>query len=1072
MKGDFTRYTFNPKKHYTSVRSQQGRVPLDAEANEAQDIQNYLDQITRRDTIGPCGVPKAGGGFAISLIEAGGQQDLAISSGRIYVDGILGELETGRAIATQIRSTTSLAVAANRLEGESLEADQWVELWSQGVVPQRLRLSSLAPEAGSDPLTYLLTITPAISNLAALTNPMLRRISTVLFQPDYPDFSFPDLPLDQPAALPTEPGIYLAYLDLWQHHITALEDPTIQEIALGGPDTTTRMRTVCQVKLVRVAGVEDAPLECRDFADWMPTPAARSRLKARAMPDPLAESPCLVPARAGYRRLENQLYRIEIHRGGDASTATFKWSRDNATLVTEWTGPDTANTDALSVISTGFDSVRRFSPNQWVEITDHTYNLHNQPGPLIQLQNAVDQTLTLQGNATRANFPRTPQVRAWDHQATIAKPDGAPDIFLALVEGAVSVHEGDWIELEDGVQIFFEPGGTYTSGDYWLIPARAIIGDVIWLRDDSGDALLELPLGITHHYCRLALLRLLSDGWSEEITDCRPVFPPLTDLNNLQSCGEIVVHPEDDLHAVFDRIPAGGSAKLCFHPGTWALTATVRAENKGHLILSGAGAATQLTTSVLDCVLQFTDCASVTVRDLAVRGGAAGTIRDGLQGVLSFLDCGSVTVEQVQTRCNGFPSRRVCAIQVWAREQVLSDVQIAHCRVSVGHGQTGILVVNGDRVSVTHNAIETPETLFDIPAAIADPALAAAVGRTWINRILVAREFTDESINAVINRGDFGRGDPIEAIPGNPDALGQIRVVGRMPEWGPFFFVFSTDVTLSPRAWTELLQANPILSSANTPIREAVVATKLRQLRSRLARQLFGNRTATVTIPPIPGMRRVLDTLVANISNGNAMATGGQGIVVAGNRTPRFGVEERFANGLFIIDGDRAPTVHVSHNQITGFAQGIHVGTSDITRRHYRSYHVQVTGNTIHLRALSLAQERHGIFVGNAHTVKVQDNVVEVVVPNASDWSNPRFEEGRVSPPPADGIHLEGFYGPLLHIKQNHCIGVTCGIRVNGRNAGRHETRYNVVVSWSVVNNAYAGLGQAQTLSALPDSRF
>ena len=40
------------------------------------------------------------------------------------------------------------------------------------------------------------------------------------------------------------PGFYLAFLDVWQRHITALEDPEIREKALGGPDTATRNRTV------------------------------------------------------------------------------------------------------------------------------------------------------------------------------------------------------------------------------------------------------------------------------------------------------------------------------------------------------------------------------------------------------------------------------------------------------------------------------------------------------------------------------------------------------------------------------------------------------------------------------------------------------------------------------------------------------------------------------------------------------------------------------------------------------------------------------------------------------------
>lgn len=58
MKGDITRSTFNPNQHYTSVRMQQGRVPMDADWNEAQDIGNHLAATTRIDVIGRCGFPR------------------------------------------------------------------------------------------------------------------------------------------------------------------------------------------------------------------------------------------------------------------------------------------------------------------------------------------------------------------------------------------------------------------------------------------------------------------------------------------------------------------------------------------------------------------------------------------------------------------------------------------------------------------------------------------------------------------------------------------------------------------------------------------------------------------------------------------------------------------------------------------------------------------------------------------------------------------------------------------------------------------------------------------------------
>ena len=42
---------------------------------------------------------------------------------------------------------------------------------------------------------------------------------------------------------------YVVYLDVWERHITALEDDSIREKALGRPDTATRTQVIWQVKI-------------------------------------------------------------------------------------------------------------------------------------------------------------------------------------------------------------------------------------------------------------------------------------------------------------------------------------------------------------------------------------------------------------------------------------------------------------------------------------------------------------------------------------------------------------------------------------------------------------------------------------------------------------------------------------------------------------------------------------------------------------------------------------------------------------------------------------------------------
>ncbi|MCX6047072.1 MAG: DUF6519 domain-containing protein [Chloroflexi bacterium] len=424
MKGDFTRSTFKPAKHYSSVRMQQGRVQLDADWNEQIDLTAHRVETETGDVIGICGAPLHAAGFALS----NGAPPL-IGAGRYYVDGILCENE------------------------QPLPLDQ---------------------------------------------------------QPDLPGFT-----------LPTDAGRYIAYLDLWQRHITTLEDGSIREVALGGPDTTTRVKTLWQVKLL---GPLPAPLSCQDEpAAWqnllLPKTGQMSARAQAAPPDPNA---CLVPPGAGFQRLENQLYRVEVHTAGNLGVATFKWSRDNGSIVTRWI--DKKNDD-LIVSNLGRDAVLGFAADQWVELSDDTRDLQGSAGTLVRLANAEGQALTIDpttatGSVTLADFANNPKVRRWDS-------DGAPNVALDL-----TTNDG-WLPLEDGVEIKFS-AGFYNVGDYWLIPARTATGNVEWPQDTNTppQPLPLPPAGIDHHFCRLAVVERDATGFTV-VEDCRHLFPPLSEVSPL-----------------------------------------------------------------------------------------------------------------------------------------------------------------------------------------------------------------------------------------------------------------------------------------------------------------------------------------------------------------------------------------------------------------------------------------------------------------------------------------------------------------------------------------------------------
>ena len=64
--GDFTRSTFDKTKHFTKVNKQQGKVELDADSNEQNDIHSHHERTFLRDIVGRSGTLEQDNGFKIS----------------------------------------------------------------------------------------------------------------------------------------------------------------------------------------------------------------------------------------------------------------------------------------------------------------------------------------------------------------------------------------------------------------------------------------------------------------------------------------------------------------------------------------------------------------------------------------------------------------------------------------------------------------------------------------------------------------------------------------------------------------------------------------------------------------------------------------------------------------------------------------------------------------------------------------------------------------------------------------------------------------------------------------------
>src|ERR1700744_330007 len=451
MPGDYSRKIFDPKKHYSGVLMQQGRVQLDADWNEQLDIQLHRTRTETIDVIGQSGAQKQTGGFSISLTADG--SDILISQGHMYVGGLLCELESS-----------------------------------------------------TPPVSYL--------NQPYLPNP----------DPSFFVPRAPSSPVNSPPSSPVgsvsnlADGTYIAYLEAWQREINFHDDPRIQEVAIGEADTTTRLKTIWQVKLLKITSLTGPNAACSTpFPEWTNLIAPTTGMLNAKTTQPLNtdQTPCTIPPGSSYRSLENQLYRIEIQNGGTLSQATFKWSRDNASVETVI---QVVNGSVLTVADTGKDDVLGFALGQWVEIVSEAGVLNGQPNKLVQIVNVEDGPRKITVNTDLSQFKGAAnlKLRRWDQSGASANENG-----LAMTSG--------WMDVEEGIQDIFS-AGTYKAGDYWLIPARTATGEIEWppYQVPNLTPQAQPPAGTTHYFSRLALINSL--GGNATITDCRPLFPSLTNI--------------------------------------------------------------------------------------------------------------------------------------------------------------------------------------------------------------------------------------------------------------------------------------------------------------------------------------------------------------------------------------------------------------------------------------------------------------------------------------------------------------------------------------------------------------
>ncbi len=520
-RADISRMAFDPSKHYSSVRMQQGRVVVDDDWNENERIKDEDQRRSRVEIVGANGSPDEGFRIQDPPRIEGGFINFDILPGSFYLGGL-------------------------RLELENKESYRQQEDW----------------------------------------------------------LGFPDHNDPAPAAERYD----LVYLEAWQQSVSAVEDDELLERALGGPDTSARVRTLRRVRLktdVQTDDCEKAWVKLKE--EWkrqglgtideqnLLVPNVKLTVSFENNGEP--EDLCTPRRQGGYLGAENQAIRVQL-----IDKDHFAWGFDNASDLyrVRVSADGTGVRKIVTLLTAPKDQAHHPVSGEIVEILPWGSILPNgekvadMVGHLSRVETSYDldkKELTL----------ATPIPTNLDQKWLAASND---DYFFMRVwnrgadrssEPGIRFTNGTPVTLgRTGLQVKIE-GPDRIAGDYWIIAARPETPNKVvpW----------ELEKGVSPHGVRRFYAPLAIIDWKTElrrirgevVQDCRRTFPHLVDIP--RSFCTIAVEPGQDIHKALIEVIRKGGGCICLLPGDHILEKPIDLSNCSGIWLRGFGSVTRLYVS-------------------------------------------------------------------------------------------------------------------------------------------------------------------------------------------------------------------------------------------------------------------------------------------------------------------------------------------------------------------------------------------------------------------------------------------------------------------------------------------
>jgi hypothetical protein len=519
---DISRFLFQPQKRYSSVRMQQGRVILDSDWNESERIDDEEARRILVETVCANGTPNEG--FLVQEVTEAtvteppvpGEEfppgketyDFALGSGSFYLGGLRFEV------------IFKIVAQGPDITEQFLSQTDWLQIDAD--------LQNL----------------PARPSAADLTNQ---------------DGSF-------------KVRRDLVYLRGWEQCVTAVEDSELRERALGGPDTSVRMRRMRRIEVLPDVDLDPASTDFCDAAfaklkAQLTAPREGDNTNERHLFDDancelrskarltitfggvgITEDPCKPKVTAGFLGAENQTICVQL-----TATNRFIWGYDNASpLYRVQVLEEEGQPVKIKFLTLPRDQAAQPLKGQAVEILPWSALLPNQE-KVAELQGHLATVATSFNPEEKTITISKPVPQAWidwlnvpAHAQYLSERD--PDdkqkyFYLRLWTGGSGDADqpdhaftpGTSVELlGTGLNVTFSNHGL--PGDFWIIAARPNTPDMVvpW------DLLKEAPpAGTRFFFTSLALVR-----WSvapppatggeatvqTTVEDCRHKFRPLCEV--------------------------------------------------------------------------------------------------------------------------------------------------------------------------------------------------------------------------------------------------------------------------------------------------------------------------------------------------------------------------------------------------------------------------------------------------------------------------------------------------------------------------------------------------------------